>query len=180
MAELLERHVNIKDTKEPTEEALRVFYEGIDVAEPFETMRAKILEAIHQRRLAKVKTAYMQSLHTQANVVVKMAPPRAQISLKDTPVRGSAGAPVVLVEYADYECPYCQQIQPAVDKLVAEYAGKVTLAFKDTPLPNHANAQKASEASHCAAAQGKYWEYHDLLFTGKFQVPVYENARVEA
>lgn len=167
VAQLLEKHVNITGSKDPSEESLRVYYEGIDVNEPFEAMRGKILDAIRQRRLAKVKSAYMQSLRDQAKVAIKMSPPRAQISLKNTPLRGRADAPVVLVEYADYECPYCQQIQPALHKLAAEFAGKLTVAFKDVPLPNHANAQKASEAAHCAGGQGKYWEYHDLLFAGK-------------
>jgi protein-disulfide isomerase len=71
---------------------------------------------------------------------------------------------VMLVEYADYECPYCQQIQPALAKLEADFKGKIAFAFKDAPLPMHANAQKAAESAHCAAEQGRYWEDHDLLF----------------
>jgi protein-disulfide isomerase len=173
--QLLDRHVNSAAGKDPSDDALRVYYEGIDVNESFEAVRVRIIDAIRQRRIAKAKTAYMQSLREHASIAVKMPPPRAQISLKDTPVRGGANAPVMLVEYADYECPYCQQIQPALDKLAKEYAGKVSVAFKDVPLPMHANAQKASEASHCAGAQGKYWEYHDLLFTGK----LYELGRLK-
>jgi protein-disulfide isomerase len=73
----------------------------------------------------------------------------------------------MFVEYADYECPYCQQIQPALDRLRSEYLGKVAFAYKDVPLPIHKNAQKASEATHCAGVQGKYWEYHDVLVSTK-------------
>jgi Thioredoxin len=65
-------------------------------------------------------------------------------------------APVVLVEYADYECPYCQQMEPVLDRIEAEYKGKVALAYKDVPLPMHPRAPKAAEAAHCAGAQGKY------------------------
>jgi protein-disulfide isomerase len=101
-----------------------------------------------------------------------LAPVRANISMKDTPVRGLPDAPVQIVEFADFECPYCQQIQPVVDKVLADFKGKVSYAFKDFPLPNHAHAQKAAEAAHCAQAQGKYWEFHDLLFaTRQFEVP---------
>ena len=85
--------------------------------------------------------------------------------MKDTPLRGLADAPVVVVEFADYECQYCQQIQPVLDKVLADYKGKVSFAFKDFPLPMHAHAQKAAEAAHCAQVQGKYWEFHDQLFT---------------
>jgi protein-disulfide isomerase len=85
--------------------------------------------------------------------------------LKDTPVRGPAAARVVLVEYADYECPYCQTLQPQLEKLRGDYKDNLAIAYKDMPLPTHLNAQKAAEAAHCAGAQGKYWEYHDLLFS---------------
>jgi protein-disulfide isomerase len=96
-----------------------------------------------------------------------MAPPRAPISVGDAPVRGAAGASVTIIEYADYECPYCQQIKPVVDRIEKEYEGKVAFAFKDVPLPMHANAQKAAEAAHCAGVQGKFWQYHDRLFATK-------------
>jgi protein-disulfide isomerase len=179
VAELLQRHVNATLAKDPSDESLRVYYEGLDTTEPFDAVRDKILDVIRQRRLAKAKTAYLDSLRRQATITTIVRPPRAQIALKDTPVRGRADAPVMLVEYADYECPYCQQIQPAVDKLAAEYDGKVSVAFKDAPLPMHSNAQKAAEASHCAGSQGKYWEYHDLLFTSKqYELPMLkEHAR---
>jgi protein-disulfide isomerase len=109
----------------------------------------------------------MKSLRSQASIVVRLAPPRAPISMGNTPARGAANAPVTLLEYADYECPYCQQIQPVIEKLEAEYKGKIAFAYKDFPLSMHAFAQKAAEASHCAETQGKYWEYHDILSTTK-------------
>jgi protein-disulfide isomerase len=84
-----------------------------------------------------------------------------------------------MVEFADYECPYCQQIQPTLDKLEAEFKGKIRFAYKDMPLPMHPNAPKAAEAAHCAEAQGKYWEFHDLLAQNKqLALPALkENAR---
>ena len=69
----------------------------------------------------------------------------------------------MLVEYADYECPYCQQVQPTLDQLETAFKGRIAFAYKDLPLPMHPHAQKAAEASQCAGLQGKYWEYHDLL-----------------
>jgi protein-disulfide isomerase len=167
VAELLEKHVNSRLAKDPSEEALRVYYEGVDTTEPFEAVRDKIIEHLKQRRIAKNKTAYMQALRSEAKIALRMTPPRAQVSMQDTPVRGDKSSPVMLVEYADYECPYCQQILPALTKLRGDYAGKVAFAYKDVPLPNHPNAQKAAEATHCSWAQGKYWEFHDLLNSKK-------------
>jgi protein-disulfide isomerase len=167
VAELLQRHVDSKIAADPPDESLRVYYEGLDTAESFEAVRDKILGHLRQRRIAKAKTAYMQSLRAQADIRMQLAPPKAEVSLKDTPVRGPADAPVVVVEFADYECPYCQQIQPALDRLEADYKGKIAFAYKDVPLPMHSKAQKAAEAAHCAGVQGKYWEYHDLILVSK-------------
>jgi protein-disulfide isomerase len=177
--QLLQRHAYTNIPQQPSEEALRFYYDGLDTAEPFEAVRHKIRDLIRDRRMAKAKTAYIQSLRNRSVVALRLAPPRAAIALGDAPVRGKAGAPVTIIEYADYECPYCQQIKPVVDRIEKEYHGKVVFAFKDVPLPNHANAQKAAEASHCAGAQGKYWEYHDRLFeTKQFDLPnLKEHAR---
>lgn len=166
--QLLERHVNSAIAKDPDEATLRVYYEGVDTNEPFEAVKDKIIDHLRQRRLAKAKTAYMQTLRSQANILNEVASPRIQISLKDTPVRGAAGAPLTVIEYADYECPYCQQVQPVLDKLEVEFKGKINFAYKDMPLVSlHPHAQKAAEAAQCAGVQNKYWEYHDLLLKTK-------------
>ena len=164
---LLEKHVNSKIDQDPSEEALRLFYEGIETTDPYEVVRGKILDTLRQRRTAKAKSEYMQSLRSQSTLILRLPPPRAAISMKDVPVRGDAKAPLTLVEFADYECPYCQQIHPVLQRLQKEFAGRIRFAFKDYPLPMHPNAPKAAEATHCAGAQGKYWEYHDALFERK-------------
>jgi protein-disulfide isomerase len=167
VAQLLERHVNAAIQKDPTEDALRVYYEGIDTTQPYEAVRDKILASLRERRLAKAKSTYLASLRKEASIVVRSRAPRAEISLKETPVRGPSDAAVTLLEYADFECPYCQQIQPTLEKLIADYQGRVAFAYKDAPLPMHSRAQKAAEAAHCAGTQGKYWEYHNLLMSNK-------------
>jgi protein-disulfide isomerase len=166
-AQLLEKHVTSVIPPDPSEEALRLYYEGIDAKEPFEAIRGKILDHVRDVRMAKARAAYMQSLRTQANVVVRLPAPRANVSLIGTPVRGAENAPVIIVEYSDYECPYCQQTQSVLDKVEAEYKGKIAFAYKDFPLPMHSHAEKAAEAAHCADVQGKFWDYHDRLFKTK-------------
>ena len=147
--------------KDPPEEMLRLYYEVINPKETYENVRGQLVDRLRTIRTAKVKAAYLQSLHSKAKVTLGLEVPRVEISVKNAALRGSADAPIMLVEYADYECPYCQQVQPAIDKVISEYKGKVALVFKDTPLPMHANAAKAAEASRCAESQGKFWEYHD-------------------
>ena len=165
--ELLERHVYSTLPKDPSDESLRVYYEGLDTKESFEAVRVQILQHLRELRRTRGKAAYIQALRSQATVAFHVDSPRVSVALKNTPVRGELDAPVVLIEYADYECPFCQQIQPALDKLQAEYKGKLAFVYKDVPLPMHSHAQKAAEATRCAEAQGKYWEYHDLLFSSK-------------
>jgi protein-disulfide isomerase len=165
--QLLERHVNATIAKDPSEEALRVYYEGVDTTEPYEKVRDKIVDALRQRRIAKAKAAYVQSLRAENPAVIRLAPPRAPISMKEVPVRGAAKPRITLLEFADYECPYCQQIQPVLSRLEAEFKDELAFAYKDYPLNMHPDAPKAAEAAHCAGAQGKFWEYHDLVFSNK-------------
>ena len=79
-------------------------------------------------------------------------------------VQGDAKAKVTLVEYSDFQCPYCLNHVSTLKQIMDEYSGKVRLVFRHFPLSFHANAQLAAEASECASIQGKFWEMHDKLF----------------
>jgi len=83
---------------------------------------------------------------------------------QDDHIRGDFNAPITLVEFSDFECPFCARHFPTLNKILSEYKGRVRLVYKHFPLPFHPNAQKAAEASECAAEQGKFWEYHDKIF----------------
>ena len=83
---------------------------------------------------------------------------------KNDNVRGNFNAPITLVEYSDFECPYCGKIYPTFKQLLNDYPNQVRLVYKHFPLSFHPNAQKAAEAAECASEQGKFWEYHDKLF----------------
>ena len=172
VTQLLDKHVTSTLAADPSEESLRVYYEGIDTKESFEAVKGQILQHVRERRMAKAKAAYIASIRGAANIAIRLTPPRTQITTKNTFVRGNADAPVTIIEYADYECPYCQQNQATVNKVEADFKGKIAFAYKDVPLPMHSHAQKAAEAAHCAGEQGKYWEYHDMLFATKaLEVP---------
>ena len=163
--QLLERHVT-SGLKDPTEDQLQVYYEGVETTEPFAAVKDKILAHIRQQRTGKARSAYLQSLRDGAGIQVWLAPPKTQVDVAGSPVRGRSDAPVQIVEFADYECPYCQRIYPELKKLSQDFGDKVALVFKDSPLPNHARASKAAEAAQCAGEQGNFWEFHELLFDG--------------
>jgi len=153
--------------KEPTEDQMEVYYEGLDTDQPFEVVRGKILEKIRELRMEKARAAYARTLRTQTTVYVTLAPPRVDVGVETAQMIGPKNAPVTVVEFADYECPYCQKVAPDLRKLQAEFGDKVAFTFRDFPLPMHARAEKAAEAARCAGEQGKFWEFHDQLFQSK-------------
>ena len=81
--------------------------------------------------------------------------------------KGPAAAPVTVFEWSDYECPFCRRAQDVLQRLQAEFPDTVRFVFKDFPLRSHPNALPAALAARCAGAQGRYWEYHDLLFVAQ-------------
>jgi len=76
--------------------------------------------------------------------------------------RGDAAAPVTIIEFADYECPFCAQEEPILERLLRDYGSRVRLAYHDYPV--HPNATKLAEAARCAGEQGGFWAMHDFLF----------------
>jgi protein-disulfide isomerase len=143
----------------------------MDSKEPFDKVQAKIRDHILELRGAKLNSAYIESLRLKANIMVVLAPPMATVDVANAAsLEGPANAPAQLVEFADFQCPYCQKVNPDINKLLQEFNGKLSVIYKDFPLPMHANAEKAAEAARCAGEQGKFWEYHNALFTDrKFQ-----------
>lgn len=82
-------------------------------------------------------------------------------------IRGDKGAQVTLVEYSDFQCPYCQRFHPTMVQLMNEYKGKVRWVYRHFPLSFHPNALPAANASECANEQGKFWEFADELFANQ-------------
>ncbi len=156
-----------KQVKDPTEDQLQVYYEGLDSQQPYEAIRAQVLEHIRELRRNKARASYVAALRKQAEISVLLMPPEAEVDLANAYVRGSRSAEIVLVEFADYECPYCQQVVESIDQLRKQYGDRIAVVFKDFPLPMHHRAEKAAEAARCAGKQGKFWEYNDVLFYSK-------------
>jgi protein-disulfide isomerase len=166
LEQLVDRDIK-SQVKDPTEDQMRVYYEGLETDQPYEAVRVKVLEKIRELRTAKARSAYVNALRAQTTVYVALAPPLVNVDTRNAQTLGPEKALVTLIEFADYECPYCQKVAADVKKLQADLGDKVAFTYKDFPLPMHARAEKAAEATRCASKQGKFWEFHDELFRSK-------------
>lgn len=92
------------------------------------------------------------------------APSRVQVSADDDPRIGPQNTAVTVIEFSDYQCPYCGRAETAIKQIISNYGNSVKFVYRDFPLSFHQFAQKAAEASECADEQGKFWQYHDKLF----------------
>jgi len=104
---------------------------------------------------------------TQPSPKPTPTPSTVQVSVDDDPAKGSASAPVTIIEFSDFECPFCSRFYSnTLDQIDEEYikTGKVRFVYRDFPLSGHRNAQKAAEGAECADEQGKFWEMHDKIF----------------
>lgn len=86
------------------------------------------------------------------------------VSMKDAPYKGPKDAPVVIVEFSDFQCPFCSRVLPTVTEVLKMYEGKIGIAFRNNPLPFHPDAMPAAKAAAAAHKQGKFWEMHNKLF----------------
>src|SRR5271169_2021091 len=166
LEQLVDRDIK-SQVKDPSEDQMKVYYEGLETDQSYDAVRDKILEKIRELRTEKARSAYVNALRAQTTVYVTLAPPRANVDTQNAETLGPEKAQVALVEFADYECPYCQKVAADLKKLQAELSDKVAFTYKDFPLPMHARAEKAAEAARCAGKQGKFWEFHDELFHSK-------------
>jgi predicted DsbA family dithiol-disulfide isomerase len=95
---------------------------------------------------------------------------KAEIDLQGAPVKGALMAPVTIVEFSDFQCPACRKAAPDLAKVIRDLGGKAKLVFKHFPLAQHTHAEKAARAAVAAQNQGKFWEYHDLVFENQHRL----------
>jgi len=135
-----------------------------------ETMAPAIRRYLQEEQNGSARASLIADLRKSGPPVrVLIDPPRHEVELSaDDPSVGSASAPVTIVEFSDFQCPYCQRVAPTIKQVRQTYGDKVRVVWKDFPLTQiHPQAFKAGEAAHCAGDQGKFWEYHDRLFANQ-------------
>lgn len=164
--ELIEAEVTSK-AGEVTEGEIDAFYEARkdQIRAPKENVVEQIRQYLAQQRGATIFTEFIGGLEDKYGVERYLSAPRIEVASEGFPAKGAESAQVTIVEFSDFECPYCARVLPSLDRVMEEYGDSVRLVFRQFPLNSiHPRAQKAAEASLCAADQGKFWEMHDAMF----------------
>jgi len=151
---------------EPSEEEIKALYDakkGKDTLS-FEKVKDQIIAFLKQNKKNKAKQDLIAKLESEADVKVLIEPPRVKIDVSDSPAMGPKDAKVTLVEFSDYQCPFCKRIRPTIWQLTGDYKDNLRYVFMDFPLSFHQFAKKAHEAARCAGDQDKYFDYNKKIF----------------
>ena len=159
----------------PSPEEVDAFYEANKAQIPFQKAEAlpQVRRYLIDQSRVRLRQSLIQRLKQQYKVTTYLDPARVDVVTAGHPSRGPANAPVTLVEFADFECPFCGGLFPTLKLIEESYADKLRIVYRQFPLTTiHPHAQKAAEASLCANEQQKFWEYHDSLFRNQQDLTV--------
>jgi len=153
----------------PTEDDVVKFFEEnkAHITGDLTAARASIVSYLAQLEQTKLENALNERLRKGANIRILLHEPESPViavSTDDDPSRGPVTAPAIVVVFTDFQCPGCAANHPIIDEVTKSYGSKVRLVVRDFPLDIHENARKAAEAANAAFAQGKFFEYIELLF----------------
>jgi protein-disulfide isomerase len=165
-AALVEKEITSK-VQAVTDADIAVWYQANQArvqGAPLEQVRQPIRSYLTQQRMQDVRAQYLETLKKTTAVRIMLEPPRQRVAAANSPAKGSPNAPIELIEFSDFQCPFCQRADPTVQQVLSTYGDRIRFVYRNYPLPNHPNARPAAEAGACANEQGKFWPYHDRLF----------------
>lgn len=156
-----------------TDAEVDAFYEQnkAQIPRPKDQVADQIKNYLQQQSGQKAQQDFYKSLESKYKVDIKMEPIRVEVAATG-PAKGPANAPITIVEFSDFQCPFCSRVNPTLEQVREKYGDKVRIVFRQYPLPFHQQAAKAAEASLCANEQGKFWEMHDALFANQSALQV--------
>lgn len=163
----------VDKTEAPSDQEVDQMYQKYRSRLPRDEEQAKqqVFDFLNGQKIQETADALREELMKNVEVKMLLEPPRVNIpAFEEVPTVGPADAPVTIIEYSEFECPYCGRVQSTLDRIKKEYEGKVRFEFRHIPLDFHKNARKAAEISMCAYKQGKFWELHDWMFQNKNQL----------
>ncbi len=140
---------------------------------PMEQIAPQIKQFLTQQRGQTVQEEFIKSLRGKYKTRILMDVARVAVAEAGSPSKGGpVGSPVTIIEFSDFQCPFCSRVNPSIDQAKATFGDKVRFVFRQFPLNIHPQAPKAAEASLCANEQGKFWEMHDALFANQQKLSV--------
>lgn len=170
----LKANIDAKVPAPSDEEIQKVFTENQARMPPgatVESMKEQIIGFLQQDAKRDAAMKLFDELKSKNNYSLLLEEPRIVVEAKG-PARGPDNAKVTIVEFSDFECPFCSKAEDSVNQVMEQYAGKVKLVFRHFPLSFHPHAAKAAEAAMCAEEQGKFWEMHKVLFANQQKLGV--------
>ncbi len=139
---------------------------------PLDQIGPQVRSFLTQQRSAGVLESYVGTLRGKFSARILMDVARVEVAEAGSPAKGPAGAPVVIVEFSDFECPFCGRVNPSIEEAISTYGDQLRVVFRQFPLNIHPRAQKAAEAALCANDQDKFWQMHDALFVDQRKLEV--------
>ena len=170
--DLLKQEID-DNIKEPTEIEIQAFYEQIKSrvqGTPLEMLKDRIIASIKQQEAQLLMQVFLDNLKTKYQMKLSVPfpdLPRANVNSSDDPYLGAENAEITIVQFAEYQCPYCSTVNQEIEKVIAAYPGKVKMVFRDFPLSFHEDAVPAAIAANCAGEQGKYWDMYRILMANQ-------------
>ncbi|MGD8329493.1 MAG: thioredoxin domain-containing protein, partial [Acidobacteriota bacterium] len=156
------------DQEAVSEDDVRMFYlqnQAQLQGRPYESIAPQIRLYLEDQRRQSALQEFADGIAETYGATYMLEPFRVSLDVTGAPVYGREDAPVTLVEFSDFQCPYCESFVPTLQRIKDDYADDVKIVFMHFPLRQiHPNAQKSAEASMCAFDQGKFWEAHDMYF----------------
>jgi len=152
---------------DPTDAEVTEYWEAnkASMSLPIDKALIQIRAYLVRQRRTVVYQKYMTNLRDEYDIKTSVDPVRTAVATQGFPSTGPVSAPVTIVEFSDFECPFCAALFPTLKEIKKHYGDKVEIVFRQFPLPNlHVHSQKAAEASLCAFEQNKFWELHDAMF----------------
>jgi protein-disulfide isomerase len=131
---------------------------------PFSDIQTPLVSALQRHQDREARDALIEKLRAEDNVKVALVEPRVNVASAGHPWTGGKDATVTIVEFSDFQCPYCRAAEPALKDVRAKYGDKIKLVYMDFPLGMHQHAMDAAIAGRCAADQDKFWQFHDAMF----------------
>jgi protein-disulfide isomerase len=163
---LMDGPVNV--SREQVEAAYQQNSSFFATMSPDEARERLRLDLETQARMKNYRVG-LEKLRSASSIVINLTPPVIKREVEDagSPAVGAASPLVTILEFSDFQCPFCAAVQPTLKQILQEYAGAVKLVFKHLPLEIHRNAMPAARAAYCAGQQERFWQYHDELFASK-------------